>query len=517
MGSLLSLKPGPRWPWAICAVTLLASPARAQPGEEPQPEDDVEAYGDLPPAARSPEDEPAAAEARPAEGDTPTEAPTDAWTLPGGPQAGGARAQPDEAHGYTEEPGVEPEDIGLFVPRAILFLPRLALRLVYYPIQKGLRFVEASYIIEEVEDILYNDERTAAIIPILSVNSDFGPQLGVRAFHEDLGGNEEYGALGASIGGRYQQAYEMHFEADRAGGSRLWLESHTTFEVQPRMRFFGFGDPDSPITEGVGLDPRLASVETRFRHQRFRQSLTAGLTIGEPGALTKIGMTSRLKRHDFGPGEDVDDDERLETVFDTAQVPGFDLGATLAELEANLVVDTRDKEGKTSSGTYLGVFAGGALPFRQYEYFRYGAELTGYIDLFKETRVLVLRGAFHAVEGEEDEIPFVELPSLGGANRLRGYSLHRFRDLKSAVATVEYHYPIHELLAGALYLDVGEVARTYRELVSDPNLRVGGGGGFIIRGDDSILITLDVAYGEGLEVYATTDPLRAFADLDDDL
>ena len=120
------------------------------------------------------------------------------------------------------------------------------------------------------------------------------------------------------------------------------------------------------------------------------------------------------------------------------------------------------------------------------------------------------------VEGDDSEIPFSELPRLGGPNRLRGYPLDRFRDEKAAVGTVEYHYPIHQFVAGALYVDVGKVAKSYGDFLNS-NWKVGGGGGFIVRSRDNQLFTFDIAYGEGVQFHLTTDPLRAFSKRDSEL
>jgi outer membrane translocation and assembly module TamA len=130
--------------------------------------------------------------------------------------------------------------------------------------------------------------------------------------------------------------------------------------------------------------------------------------------------------------------------------------------------------------------------------------------------VLVLRAVVEGVEGKTAEIPFSELPRLGGPRRLRGYALDRFRDEKAALGTLEYHYPIHQFVAGSLYVDAGHVASNYGDLVSS-KWQWGAGGGFIVRSRDRQLFTFNVAYGDGVHFHITTDPLRAFANRDTEL
>jgi hypothetical protein len=421
---------------------------------------------------------------------------------------------PDQARGYAVPPGVEPEDVGLFVPRALLFIPRMALKAAFFPITKTLSVLDRYAVIETIEDVLYNDERTAAIVPVLSADTFFGPTIGVKAFHENLAGHGERGSIDARFGGQYEQAYQIAFRADFAGGSRAWVESIARFEIDPALLFQGIGDADTGAG-GSGLGPRDAAVETRFRQQRFLSMQRLGYTVGEGAALTKIGLTGTLNNRAFDPAHKASDPS-IETVYDTSRIVGFDRGVDVFELTGNLVVDTRDVYGATSSGAYVELFGGGALPLGDFTYWHYGAEVTGYFDLYRKTRVLVVRAALEATEGDSDAIPFSELPRLGGPYRLRGYPQDRFRDEKAAVGTVEYHYPIHQFIAGSLYADVGHVAPGYKELF-DSKWSVGVGGGFIFRSRDHVLLTLDVAYGDGVHVYATTDPLRAFSKRDTEL
>src|SRR5829696_2430414 len=88
----------------------------------------------------------------------PGPAPQPAQPAPGPPERAAPPAAPERARGpavpadeatvWDEPPGTESEDVGLFVPRAILTLPRIALKVVFWPIQHGLRFTERHAIIE---------------------------------------------------------------------------------------------------------------------------------------------------------------------------------------------------------------------------------------------------------------------------------------------------------------------------------------------------------------------------------
>jgi hypothetical protein len=455
-----------------------------------------------PPPAAAPAAAPPAGEAPPAEPPSPT--------------AGGAISPPGDSRGLTTEPEDEPEDWALLLPRSILAIPSVVLQVVFWPIQHGLRFTERHKLIEEVEDILYNDARTAGIVPSFSFLSSQGPTVGVQAFHDDLGGHEEKGTIDAKFGGRFTQAYEVTFEADRFLGSPWWVETITRYEVQPRLLFEGYGDDAPELENGVNLGPRDGAVETKFRQRRALILGGLGYTFGKPGSELKLGGVGVWNNREFGPTDS--DDVSIGEVYDTSQLVGFGDTVKTLELGGRAILDTRDHKGATGSGVYVEVFGGAVPKFEDYSYGHFGGEASVYIDLFRGTRVLVLRAVNEAVGFAPDEnIPFSDLPRLGGPNRLRGFDLDRFRDRVTAVGTVEYHYPIHEYVAGSLFIDAGRPAPSYEKLFEMDKWRLGGGGGFIIRSKKRIFFSLDVAYGDGINVYFTTDPLRAFHDRNEQL
>ncbi|MBL8744190.1 MAG: BamA/TamA family outer membrane protein [Myxococcales bacterium] len=425
---------------------------------------------------------------------------------------------PDLVRGLEEPRGVEAEDVALALPRAIFAVPNAFIGVLFTPLREGLRYVEKHHVIERVEDFLYlNDEHTAAILPVITLSTFFGAQIGVQAFHDNLGGHGESARIKASWGADREQQYVVSFKADQVGGTPLWVESITTFEDHPSIRFYGIGGDASREELVRRADPREVSVRTLYAEQRFRQLLTVGATFGEPGKEGQVGARGRFKAYEFSEprGFKPDVDRRLEDVYETSKVVGYDDEPLVSELEAVANVVLRDPTGKSGHAFVGEAYGGGALPFRDYRYAQFGASVTGFIDLFHGNRLLVLRAVYQAVAGPSENIPFVELPSLGGPHRLRGYPQHRFLDEKAFVATVEYQYPVHEYLAGTLFFDAGEVSENFDGLFDNPNFHFGGGGGLIVRKKEKVYLSAEIAGGEGVQVVLTTDPLRAFADRDD--
>lgn len=404
---------------------------------------------------------------------------------------------------------IEGEDVVLEIPRVVLQVPAFALRLATLPL-RGVLYVLGRYnVFERVVDLLYNDERTAAIIPSFSFLGDQGPTVGFTAFHGGWGKHNERLTLSANFGGQYVQSYGLKLDAPNVGGTFLNLSVATRYDVQPHQNFYGFGHGDlqDPTYEPGG--PREIHTQSTFEQRRALIRGRAGLWLGEEVNLGVMGIfTSRS----FGPDPgDALTDPSIEQVYDTSKLTGFDRGYAIAESLLDLRVDARIPKGATSSGIYLHAFGGGVPPQNGLGYVHYGAEVTGYVDLFKGDRVLALRLIHESVWGREDEIPFTELPRLGGATRLRGFVTDRFRDKNTMVATISYHYPIHEYVAGAFFVDVGNVGESYEELFGEPKrFRVGGGGGLLFRTRDANLFAMQLAYGESLQFVFTSDPLVTF-------
>lgn len=419
-------------------------------------------------------------------------------------------SQPEAARRLAEEPGVDPADAALALPRAILGVPRAVMYTVFLPVE-GLLYVTGKYEIpEHVIDFLYNDERTAAILPYLSFFSGQGLTAGFSAFHGGLGKHGETISLSAKFGGRYTQAYDLALDAPSVGGSIFSIEVGTRFEIEPHQNFWGYGPgaaQDGPLQEDIG--PRQAHVKTVFQQQRGLVEVRPGFAVHD---AVNIGVVGTLNHRDFDPRLDETEPEpSIADVYDTSKLPGFDQGYALIQMLADIRIDTRSPRGATNSGLLFEALGGGVPPQGDFGYVHYGAAITGYIDLYGGDRVLVLHASHEAVHGDDDEIPFADMPRLGGPHRLRGWDLNRFRDKNTALVAVEYHYPVHEMVSASLFVEMGSVGRDYRELIEPDNYVFGGGGGLTLHTKESKLFGIQIAGGEGVQVFLTTDPFSEFS------
>lgn len=410
---------------------------------------------------------------------------------------------------------MEPEDAYLFVPRLVLFPVNLALKLIALPLRGTAILLDRYYVIENVKDVLYNDERTAGVLPNVSYTSGYGFSAGVKAFHDDLFGNEEELKASAMYGGLYLQGYKLSFVGERAFHTPLWLEAHARYEVKPALWFSGYGNRNLSGT-GTNLEPRDQSVGTRYRENRVLAALLIGSSVGETGNRSKTGVETTFNVRNFeGEGRNFPQPS-IEEIYDTSALVGFDEGVNVLEFSPTFIYDSRDTEAITSKGVYLDMFGGYALATSTDQgFWHYGVTLATFVNLYKRSRTLSLRAVLEGVHGDEEDIPFSELVRLGGPMRLRGYHLDQFRDNLAAVGSVEYRYPVHQLLSGEVFVDAGRVGRDYPEIFDRQGLEhfhYGAGLGFVFHSDDKVNFKLEAAYGDGVQFFFSSDPVEQFRD-----
>lgn len=428
-------------------------------------------------------------------------------------------APPGSVRGLRSAPRVEPEDVLLALPRALLFLPRVALIAVFAPIRASLRTTQRAALIPRVRSALrWNEDETFGIRPIISFLSSDGVSGGATVFHDDLFGHDESLEVSGRFGGRYVQSYEVAFEGDRVGGGPVWVESLYRFESSPGLLFAGIGAGAIDCSHIEPAEPRHLTCPSYYAEDRFLAVTRVGPSFGRPGQRIKLGLGATVNDRTFARSQR-GGRRSVEEVYDTARLVGFDADVFTLELDGSLVLDFMSSAGLNGTGLYFEAFGGGTAPVNRYRYVHYGGELATTFALFRQTRLLTLRAAVEGVgPGRGGDIPFTDLPRLGGPDRLRGYGYDRFRDRVAALSSVEYRYPIHAAVAGELYVDFGGVGRDAGALFSSSrSWNYGVGGGMVVGGDDDIALRLDVAYGEGVEVFVSTDLAHAFRDMRSEL
>ena len=385
-----------------------------------------------------------------------------------------------------------------WVPRAILFLPRWGLWLAVAPV-RGAAFVYEKYQLRErARRIFFNDEGTFGAYPVGFFETNFGLNIGGRLISRDVLGRKEQLRLRASYGGRFRQIYSMKATSGERFG-RADIELKAGLEIRPKDLFFGIGNADvsqSPTTPIRALD-RDRAVETRFRQEVVRFVLGVNTHIAGPLSLKP---SAALMFRSFGTPDDADNGPFSASVFEEESLIGFSDGLANVYGELELRYDSRRRtsdyltEALPATGWLLSGFAGYATGFEDdpSDYWRYGFDVQRFINVYGGNRVLSLRLFTEAVTGRTSDVPFVDLPPLGGPDLLRGYSQDRFRDRAATLGSVEYIYELEPSSAASLFVDAGRVWQTLRDFDFE-DFRVGFGASLSFHTKNSFLTRASIA------------------------
>ena len=161
-------------------------------------------------------------------------------------------------------------------------------------------------------------------------------------------------------------------------------------------------------------------------------------------------------------------------------------------VSGGVVFDRRDALNARSGGRYAIFHA--QHQDRSRTFHDFGAttiDLQEFLPMWNKTRVLAIRLLGVQTDAPEGHtVPFYLQPTLGGSRSLRGFSRQRYRDQSTALLQVEYRYEVNPFVMGAVFVDAGQVARSWTKLNSSQTqydygigLRVGYTGGVGLRAD----------------------------------
>ena len=340
----------------------------------------------------------------------------------------------DESGRIDETPGGE-DPTGNKVLRGVLMIPKGIVTIVLAPVRLGVWVTDRYDLQEKARTFFFNDAGTFGIYPTLRYEAGerlrFGAQMDWRITPED----RLRSFAGASLDGdlyRVDTTYSHRTELAA-------LDSAALYEQIPDRRLYAIGNVDSG---SIRFDSKLARVA-----QQGAYKIGGGLEIRGAASIAKREAIMEYK---------------------------------LGYLEAEILYDSRagdvgwDTPQVTSRGSLVSLWAGHENIIDMRDIWRYGTDLQHYIRISRGPRVLAFRFHGEAIDAPVDEVPAVELPTMGGPVYMRGYHLDRWRDRVAAVATGEYQWDLSHSLFAALFVDVGRVYPSIEDMSFD-DLRMGYG------------------------------------------
>ena len=435
----------------------------------------------------------------------PPEAPRPRPAAPSASDVAGA-PRPDQARNAVKDERSAARKL-LWIPRAILFLPRWGLWLAVSPIRAGLYAFDRYGVGDRLRRLL-SGNGPIALYPSVARESGHGLTYGVGA------GVGHYLRGNFLFGGEVRQLYELRLHSHRLLGEGLELEVIGALQLLGESYFFGIGNDDLQVagtTSGVDARTDSTAVTTRFDQEIRRLEIAAEW---RPRAHVTARPTAAIIDKHYSS---VDAGGRLvdiATVYDPATLVGFEDGTRYLYGELRLDYDDRVTTNPfvslalPATGWKVDGFVGYAAGLAKdpSRYLRYGLDVQRYFDLYLGDRILLLRASLEGVTAGLDDIPFTELPRLGGSRLMRGYRRNRFRDRTTTAFSVEYRYPINRQFGAFVFLDAGGAWRRLRDF--DPTaLHPGYGAGVQLHTAELFLTRFLVAAGDdGVTFYLSFTP-----------
>lgn len=414
-------------------------------------------------------------------------------------------AVPVHAHGQADGPPPGPprpgqesgridEDDGdssaRVLTRGALFLPRLVLQAAILPGRGAIWVYDRYQLAERYYRVFCSDDRTFCVVPTFDYQTGFGTTAGASLTDSNTFGAHEGLSARAIAGLSYRADLRAALDSGRRFGP-LRLELAASFERHPDEVFYGLGNADLAASPPPMADPRAVAFETYHRYRASRATLAADLA-----ATTALHVVARaaVEQHHAMPSTD---GTSIETVFDPTGLVGF--GAILDQLYPELELCWDDRRAATrwepthvhTVGSLARGYLGRVIQDGR-DFWHYGGELQHYWRLGMAPRVLSVRLAGEAVSGGLGDVPYYELPALGGDAFLRGYGHGRFRDRIAAFGSVQYAWDLSRYADAYLFVDAGRVYRDASELDAG-GLRAGYGVGIVLHSDGGFLFETAIA------------------------
>jgi hypothetical protein len=397
----------------------------------------------------------------------------------------------------------EESSTGTEIARGALWVPKKLFQLIALPF-RGFVWVYDRYQLNDwYYRIFYTRDRQISVVPVLQYRTGLGLTAGLRFESRNTFGDHEYLTAAYSYGGTHR----MRSDVSLNSGMRfdpVVLRIGGNFDRFDPLPFYGIGNfGDLSPVPAMPVQPTALAVRTDYRYEEARAELSADwrlfddLYIAGRGSWARIATSPTQKRRS------------IEDVYD-ANVTGFD--DTLSHIygEGEVRLDRRHRARppwETTMYTTGGMVRGFAGYLHQLDegsdFWHYGIDLQEFVHLSLAPRMLVFRLWGEGVTGGIDDVPFYELPYLGG-DFLRGYDFARFRDRLSAVGSVEYVWDLSRFADASLFAETGRVWRSWDALTLD-DLRADFGLGLTLHSLTSYVVSgyIATSIDGGVNVTAT--------------
>lgn len=289
-----------------------------------------------------------------------------------------------------------------------------------------------------------------AILPQLGYDPEAGFILGAKFSDTNVGSSHMNLDIGVTQSTAGRSDFSLAWTAPHLFDTGLIGSLQLQYRLAPRRHFYGLGNNDVGDNALTTHENHATSVLLTLA-QRVMPHLVAAATIG-------------YDRVTIGPGHP---DDKPTTTHTFSDLPGIE-GGNNNPLSLALIYNTqRDLTRPTHGWNIIGkvTHVGSELgnPFHYTRYIVDGSYMT---PILSPDHLFGIRVDGEYVDGDGQNLPFYEFPTLGGADSLAGFEPYRFRGqsrlfVRAGYQTLLADFNFYDIwrvrLDGALFAGLGRV------------------------------------------------------------
>lgn len=396
----------------------------------------------------------------------------------------------------------------------LLSFPRLVWTAVVYPLGAFTIYAERTELPRRTVDFFTNADHTFGIFPQVQLGGETGSGGGFRSFHTNLfNRGEQFEALYV-----FSRTDRHHFQAlyrdpNLAGSAWYWEgrvdflhtddEDATINGAAEEEELFRFRLEQLDLASSLGWRRNAGTLEAYTRGfslegrigygQRDLVQVLGPVALSTPQASLVWGLGQRIALFSVGARIACDDRDYTPPVNQVSHPLNYRFPGRVLAWDGQFYHHFRDLSYPERGGLLQ---AGAELVAGEQEvrFWRLTAEAQHFFTLFWRNRILALRARLEKAHRLEDgNIPYADLPTLGGSQRLRGYHRGGLRGEGALLLSGEYRYPIWDTWNAFLFWDEGQVFDEYGQVELD-RFHTSWGGGVVLRTEQAFLVSLRLGH-----------------------
>ncbi len=329
-----------------------------------------------------------------------------------------------------------------------------------------------------------------ALFPQVGYGPETGPKAGIKFEGHDLFGGNTFLDVNLLFALRLQQKATITLGNPKLADGNLMAFTTLSWYRDPAAEFFGLGNNDVGPDELSNHDIRRGRAGVFLAYRVMRRVALVGSVF--------------YRETDVKPGED--DDTPSTTKF-APGLPGIG-GARSNYLSAAIVFNSRDEVARPTRGwemIFKYLWADHAFFNDDADFSKLMLDTSYVVPLGWRRQLIAVRANTEVMFGDDEQIPFFELSSLGGDESMRGYYPQRFLGKGRVLFNAEYRLKLWDFnfrkmwdvtIDGVAFGDAGRVYEDGDDFTDNAfeDFRFSYGGGLRIGLSSGLVARLDCGF-----------------------